>query len=110
MQKKLYSVSKKTIITLVNPISDFICIQKNYYYHHHIVFLSSRFVRQRQSVKRKATLSSFKKHPFRVRHKQGWGLSQTLFGNPKEPVELGNPNTCAETKLCLNFILFPLKK
>ena len=31
-------------------------------------------------------------------------LSQTLFGNPKEPVELGNPNTCAETKLCL--ILF----
>ena len=33
-----------------------------------------------------------------------------LFGNPKGPVELGNPNTCAETKLCLNFILFPLKK
>ena len=31
-------------------------------------------------------------------------LSQTLFGNPKKPVELGNPNTCAETKLCL--ILF----
>ena len=33
-------------------------------------------------------------------------VSQALFGNPKEPVELGNPNTCAETKLCLNFILF----
>ena len=31
-------------------------------------------------------------------------MSQTLFGNPKGPVELGNPNTCAETKLCL--ILF----
>ena len=31
-------------------------------------------------------------------------LSQTLFGNPKGPVEQGNPNTCAETKLCL--ILF----
>ena len=28
-------------------------------------------------------------------------LSQTLFGNPKGPVELGNPNTSAETKLCL---------
>ena len=37
-------------------------------------------------------------------------MSQTLFGNPKGPVELGNPNTCAETKLCLNFILFWLKK
>ena len=37
-------------------------------------------------------------------------VSQTLFGNPKGPVELGNPNTCAETKLCLNFILFRLKK
>ena len=37
-------------------------------------------------------------------------LSQTLFGNPKGPVELGNPNTCAKTKLCLNFILFRLKK
>ena len=37
-------------------------------------------------------------------------LSQTLFGNPKGPVELGNPNTCAETKLCLNFILFRLEK
>ena len=30
--------------------------------------------------------------------------------DPKEPVELGNSNTCAETKLCLNFILFWLKK
>ena len=39
-----------------------------------------------------------------------WSVSQTLFGNPKGPVELGNPNTCAETKLCLNFILFRLKK
>ena len=37
-------------------------------------------------------------------------LSQTLFGNPKGPVELGNLNTCDETKLCLNFILFRLKK
>ena len=35
---------------------------------------------------------------------------KTLFGNPKGPVELGNPNTCAETKLCRNFILFRLKK
>ena len=38
------------------------------------------------------------------------GVSQTLFGNPKGPVELSNPNTCAETELCLNFILFRLKK
>ena len=37
-------------------------------------------------------------------------LTQTLFGNPKGPVEQENPNTCAETKLCLNFILFWLKK
>ena len=37
-------------------------------------------------------------------------LSQTLLGNPKGPVELGNPNTGAETKLCLNLILFRLKK
>ena len=37
-------------------------------------------------------------------------VSQTLFGNPKGPVELGNPNTSAETKLCLNFILFRLEK
>ena len=28
-------------------------------------------------------------------------MSQTLFGNPKGPVELSNPNTCAKTKLCL---------
>ena len=27
-------------------------------------------------------------------------MSQTLFGNPKGPVKLDNPNTCAETKLC----------
>ena len=32
-------------------------------------------------------------------------MSQTLFGNPKGPVELGNPNTCAETKLCLSCVL-----
>ena len=25
-------------------------------------------------------------------------LSQTFFGNPKGPVELGNPNTCAVSK------------
>ena len=31
-------------------------------------------------------------------------VSQTFFGNAKGPVKLGNPNTCAETKLCL--ILF----
>ena len=37
-------------------------------------------------------------------------LLQTLFGNLKGPVELGNPNTCAETNLCLNSILFQLKK
>ena len=37
-------------------------------------------------------------------------MSQTLFGNPKGPVELGNPNTCAEIKLCLNFLFFQLKK
>ena len=30
--------------------------------------------------------------------------------DPKGPVGLGNPKTCAETKLCLNFILFRLKK
>ena len=33
-----------------------------------------------------------------------------LFGNPKGPVNVGNPNTCAKTKLCVNFILFLLKK
>ena len=27
-------------------------------------------------------------------------VSQTLLANPKGPVEQGNPNTCAETKLC----------
>ena len=37
-------------------------------------------------------------------------LSQTLFENLNGPVELGNPNTRAETKMCLNFILFRLKK
>ena len=37
-------------------------------------------------------------------------VSMTLFENPRGPVELGNPNICAETKLCLNFILFRLKK
>ena len=37
-------------------------------------------------------------------------LLQTLFGNPKGPVKVGNPNTCTETKLCLNFILFQFKK
>ena len=36
--------------------------------------------------------------------------SQTLFGNPKGPVDQGNPNTCAETKLCLILFLFRLKK
>ena len=35
-------------------------------------------------------------------------MSQTLFGNPKGSVELGNPNTCAET--ISNYILFRLKK
>ena len=37
-------------------------------------------------------------------------MSPTLFENPKGPVELGNLNPFAETKLCLNFILFRLKK
>ena len=32
-------------------------------------------------------------------------LLQNLFGNPKGPLELGNPNTCAETKLCLNLFI-----
>ena len=31
-------------------------------------------------------------------------MSRTLFRNPKGPVELGNANTCAETKLCLIFV------
>ena len=35
-------------------------------------------------------------------------LLQTLLGNSKGPVEQGNPNTCAEVKLCLFF--FRLKK
>ena len=47
-----------------------------------------------------------KLHPLIIKEQ----LSQTLFGNPKGPVELDNPNTCAETKLCLNFILLRLKK
>ena len=34
-------------------------------------------------------------------------LSQISFGNPKGPVELGNPNTCAETKLCLILFIPP---
>ena len=33
-------------------------------------------------------------------------LLQTFLGNLKGPVELGNPNTCAEVKLCLFFISF----
>ena len=31
-------------------------------------------------------------------------LPQTLLGNPKGAVELPNPNTCPEVKLCLLFI------
>ena len=37
-------------------------------------------------------------------------LLQTLFGNPKGPVELGNPNTCAETNLCLILFYFGLRR
>ena len=37
-------------------------------------------------------------------------MSQTLLVNPKELVELDNPNTCAEVKVCLFFYLFRLKK
>ena len=33
-------------------------------------------------------------------------LLQTLLGNSQVPVEQGNPNTCAEVKLCLFFISF----
>ena len=33
-------------------------------------------------------------------------LVTTLLENPKGPVELGNPNTCAEAKLCL-FLCMP---
>ena len=29
----------------------------------------------------------------------------TLLENPKRPVKLGNPNTCAEVKLCYFFNL-----
>ena len=54
--------------------------------------------------------SSQQSKPCNCKNKDICPLSQTLFGNPKGPVELGNPNTCAETKLCLNFILFRLKK
>ena len=31
-------------------------------------------------------------------------VSQTLLGNPNGPVQLGNPNICAEVKLCVFFI------
>ena len=34
----------------------------------------------------------------------------SLLINLKEPVELGNPNTCTEVNLCLLFYLFRLKK
>ena len=37
-------------------------------------------------------------------------MSQTLFGNPKGPVELGNPNTCAETKLVSKFYFIPAQE
>ena len=33
-------------------------------------------------------------------------VSQTLLGKPKGSVELGNPNTNPEKKLCLFFIYF----
>ena len=33
-------------------------------------------------------------------------LLHTLLGNSQVPVEQGNPNTCAEVKLCLFFISF----
>ena len=32
------------------------------------------------------------------------GLSETLLGNSRGPVEVGNPSTCAEVKLCLLFL------
>ena len=32
-----------------------------------------------------------------------------LLGNPKGPVELGHPNTCAEVKLCL-FLFIPAQE
>ena len=37
-------------------------------------------------------------------HFPSLSLSETLLGNPRGPVEQGNPNTCAEVKLCLFFI------
>ena len=61
------------------------------------------------AINRKTTRNIFK-YSLKSLQNDAEGLSQTLFGNPKVPVELGNPNTCAETKLCLNFILFRLKK
>ena len=36
-------------------------------------------------------------------------MSQNLPENPKGPVELGNPNTCAEVKLRLFFIYSGLR-
>ena len=37
-------------------------------------------------------------------------MSQTLLLNPRGPIEQGNPNTCAEVKLCLFLHLFWPKK
>ena len=37
------------------------------------------------------------------------GLVSTLLKNPKGPVELGNPNTCAEVKLYLFLFTSALK-
>ena len=34
-------------------------------------------------------------------HKLKYRDVTTLLGNPKGPIELGNPNICAEAKLCL---------
>ena len=34
----------------------------------------------------------------------GFSGVTTLLGYPKGPVELGNPNTCAEVKLCFFFM------
>ena len=47
------------------------------------------------------------KNSFSIHNINKLSMSQTLFGNPKGPIELSNPNTCAETKLCL--ILFRLR-
>ena len=33
----------------------------------------------------------------------------TLPGNPKGPIELGNPNNCAEVKLCLFLFMLALE-